>query len=380
MRRLRPLLSLILLATFLVAVPAAGAAPRVRLKKLGTFNQPLYITSPRGDVRRLFVVERGGAIRLVKNGKIAKRPFLRQPGVSTRNPEQGMPSMAFAPDYARSGRFYLIFTDRRKDLQLLEYRRSRSNPDVADRSTKRTVMVIRKTLPTHNAGQLQFGPDGFLYISVGDGGCCGDTNNDAQRLNSLFGKILRIDPRRAGKRRYTIPRSNPFRRRRGARGEIYAYGLRNPYRFSFDRSTGALSIGDVGDVAPSGDEEVDYMLRGKARGANFGWNVFEGRRRFRAGRAPGAVRPAFVYSRRGLACAVIGGYVMRDPKVPSMRGRYVYGDSCTGRLSSVRLRRGGSSDNRAFARIPSPTSFGEDTSGHVYVTSLFGDVYRLTAR
>lgn len=378
-RPARLTLALAAMLTIALGAPTAQAAG-VGLKEIGAFDQPLYVTAPPGDTRRVFVVQREGDIRLIKDSKIRSTPFLRQSGVSTRNAEQGMPSMAFAPDYATSGRFYVVFTDRSKDLELLEYRRSASNPDVADRSTKRTVMVVRKTLPTHNAGQLQFGPDGLLYLSVGDGGCCGDTNNDAQRLNTPLGKILRIDPRRSGKRAYTVPKSNPFRGRKGAKGEIYAYGLRNPYRFSFDRANGALTIGDVGDVAPDGQEEVDYLPEGKGRGANFGWNVFEGRKRFRGGSARRAVRPAFVYSRRGLFCAVIGGYVVRDPDLPALRGRYVYGDSCTGRLSSVKLRSGGSSGNALFGKIISPTSFGEDASGRVYVTSLFGKVYRLVAR
>jgi glucose/arabinose dehydrogenase len=367
---------------FAAAAATAGSAQAagVKLTSVGSFGQPLYVTAPPGDSSRLFVVERGGDVRLIKDGKLRSTPFLRQAGVSTRNAEQGMLSMAFAPDYATSGRFYVVYTDRNKNLQLLEYRRSAGNPDLADRSTKRTVMVIRKTLPTHNGGQLQFGPDRLLYLSVGDGGCCGDTNNDAQRVGSLLGKILRIDPRRAGTRPFSVPKSNPFRGKRGARGEVYAYGLRNPWRFSFDRSTGDMAIGDVGDVDPDGEEEVDFMPRGKARGANFGWNVFEGDKRNRPGSASGAVRPALVYSRAGLPCAVVGGYVVRDPKLPALRGRYVYGDSCTGRLSSVQLRRGGSSGNRVFGKVISPTSFGEDASGRVYVTSLVGDVYRLTPR
>jgi glucose/arabinose dehydrogenase len=369
------------LALAAVAAPVGTAsAAGVKLTTVATLDTPMFVTAPPGDTRRLFVAEREGAIRVIKDGKLRSRPFLRQPGVSIRNAEQGMQSMAFAPDYATSGRFYVAFTDKGKDVEVLEYRRSASNPDVADRSTKRTVIVIGKTLPTHNGGTLQFGPDGLLYLSTGDGGCCGDTNNDAQRLNSLLGKILRIDPRPSGKRSYTVPSTNPFVRRRGALGEIYAYGFRNPFRFSFDRTTGDVAIGDVGDVDPDGQEEVDFMPRGKARGANFGWNVFEGRKRNRPGRAPGAVKPAFVYARTGLPCAVIGGVVVRDPKLTALRGRYVYGDSCSGRLSSVKLRRGGSSGNRAFATIGSPTSFGLDASGRVYVTSLFGKLYRLTPR
>src|SRR5262245_45907993 len=255
-------------ATIAAAVgPAATAAQAagVKLTSVATLDSPMFVTAPRGDSRRVFVVEREGDIRLIEDGKLRSMPFLRQAGVSIRNAEQGMQSMAFAPDYATSGRFYVAFTDRNKDVEVREYQRSKSNPDVADRPTTRTVLVVRKTLPTHNGGTLQFGPDRLLYLSTGDGGCCGDTNNDAQRLNSLLGKILRIDPRRAGKRPYTIPKSNPFRGRRGARGEIYAYGLRNPFRFSFDRSTGDIAVGDVGDVDPNGQEEVDFMPEGKAR-------------------------------------------------------------------------------------------------------------------
>jgi glucose/arabinose dehydrogenase len=361
------------------ATATAAAAVRTRLVEVGRFAQPLYVTAPPGDPSRLFVVERGGDIRVLVDGRRRPRPFLRVPGVSTRNAEQGLLSMAFAPDYATSGRLYVVFTDRRKDLELLEYRRSPTDPDLADASSERTVLLIRKTLPTHNAGQLQFGPDGLLYLSVGDGGCCGDRNDDAQRLDTLFGKILRIDPRRTGSRAYSVPRSNPFVGRRGARPEVYAYGLRNPYRFSFDRATGALAIGDVGDVAPDGDEEVDWLARGKARGANFGWNVFEGRRRFRAGGAPGAVRPVLTYSRRGAPCAVIGGYVVRDHGDRALEGRYVFGDSCSGRLTSALLHAGGARDVRPLARTVSPSSFGEDARGHVYVTSLAGGVYRLAA-
>ncbi len=217
---------------------------------------------------------------------------LGQPGVSTRNAEQGMLSMAFAPDYAVSGLFYVVFTDADEDLQLVEYRRSATDEDVADPSTRRTVLSIAKSQPTHNGGQLQFGPDRLLYLSVGDGGCCGDRNNDAQRLDSLLGKILWIDPNLAGSSKpYAVPSSNPFVSRRGARPEVDAYGLRNPYRFSFDRQTGEMAIADVGDVAPKGDEEIDFLAKGAARGANFGWNVFEAGGPFARGRRPGPCAP-----------------------------------------------------------------------------------------
>ncbi len=370
--------ALLLLAVLAVPVPAA--ASDVRLARVGRFDQPLFVTAPAGDRDRIFVVQRQGAIRVVKDGAVLDKPFLDVPGVSTSNAEQGLLSMAFAPDYASSGRFYVVYTDSGKDMNLVEYRRSASDPDRADPGTRRRVLLIRKSNPTHNAGQLQFGSDGLLYLSVGDGGCCGDTNDDAQRLRTLLGKILRIDPRAANGKPYTVPKTNPFAKRRRARREIYAYGLRNPFRFSFDRKTGAIAIGDVGDVAPDGQEEVDYLPMGKASGANFGWNVFEDRRRNRSGNAPGAVRPVLVYSRAGLPCAVIGGYVVRDRANDALYGRYVYADSCSGRLYSTVLRPGRAKGRLKFARIVSPSSFGEDALGRVYVTSLAGDVYRLAAR
>jgi glucose/arabinose dehydrogenase len=233
----------------------------------------------------------------------------------------------------------------------------------------------------HKGGQLQFGRDGMLYAGFGDGGGSGDPDRNAQDLGALLGKIVRIDPRPGGG--YRVPRDNPFRGRSGARGEIFAYGLRNPYRFSFDRATGDLAIGDVGE---SEVEEIDFLpaARGARRprgGANFGWSVFEGSRRFRSGTAPGHVAPVVERTHDQGGCSITGGYVVRDRRVPGLRGRYVYGDLCDPGLRVARLRAGGArGDRRLGPRVAQLVSFGEDARGRVYAVSLAGGVFRLAPR
>jgi hypothetical protein len=240
-------------------------------------------------------------------------------------------------------------------------------------------MRIRKPASTHNGGHLAFGPDGLLYIGTGDGGGPGDPRRKGQNRASLLGKLLRIDPHATRRRRYRAPRSNPFRRVRGARDEVYAYGLRNPWRFSFDARTGRLYIGDVGQERW---EEIDVVSRRRAKGANFGWSAYEGMRRYnRRLRAPGHVRPVHVYGRRQ-GCSVIGGYVVRDPGLGrGLRGRYLYGDFCSGEIRSLRIRgrraRALRSEN---VRVTALSSFGEDSRRRLYVTSLSGPVYRLARR
>jgi glucose/arabinose dehydrogenase len=355
-----------------------AAARGVRLQRIGTFRDPLYVTAPPGDRRRVFVVEQSGRIVLLLGGKRVRRPFLNLSREVTAGGEQGLLSMAFAPDYARSGRFYVYFTDRRGDQRVQEFRRSQGSPNRANKSTRRQLLVMPDPYGNHNGGLLLFGPDDLLYIGTGDGGSAGDPENRAQNLDSLLGKILRIDPRGAGSAAYRSPGSNPFVGR-GGRDEIYSYGLRNPWRFSFDRRTGDLFIGDVGQNA---FEEVDYARRGTARGRNYGWSCFEGRSRFDDSRScPGAVPPIHTYGRAGGNCSVTGGVVVRDPALPALRGRYVYGDYCAGRIRSLRVRRGrATGDRRHNLRVPELSSFGEDARGRVYATSLSGPVYRLRSR
>ena len=344
---------------------------------MGRFASPVHVAAAPGDPRRLFIVERRGRVRVVRDGTKLRRPFLDISQLVLSGDEQGLLSIAFAPDYPTSRRFYVYFSDRRGDIRVREYRRLSASADRADRSSGRTLLRIpHRRFPNHYGGQLQFGPDGLLYIATGDGGGAGNPLRTAQRTSSLLGKILRIDPRRRRRRPYAIPRTNPFRRP-GARREVYAYGLRNPWRFSFDRETGDLAIADVGQYEV---EEVNFVRRGGGRGANFGWNVFEGTRRYRRGSAPGHDPPVLVKRSAAGWCSIIGGYVVRDPDLPSLRGRYVYGDFCREELRSVRLRPGGADDDRGTGlRVPSLSSFGEDGAGRVYAASLEGPVYRLRA-
>jgi glucose/arabinose dehydrogenase len=360
--------------------PATTAASGVRLVRLGSFRAPLYVTAPPGDRRRVFVVEQGGTIRVVRGGRKLPRPFLDIRSLVLAGGEQGLLSMAFAPDYASSRRFYVYYTDRQAQQRIVEYRAATA--DRAARGSARLVLRMADPEPNHNGGSLVFGPDRLLYVGTGDGGGAGDRHGargNAQNLGSLLGKLLRIDPRPRRGRPYRVPRSNPFVGRSGARPEIYAYGLRNPWRFSFDRRAGDLAIADVGQNA---SEEIDFVRRGRGKGANFGWRPFEGFRRFAPGEdAPGHVRPVLTHSHGAGWCSITGGYIVRDPGVPALAGRYVYGDFCLGRIRAARLRSGGARDDRALpvAGVSSLSSFGEDARGRVYVTSLEGPVYRLAS-
>jgi glucose/arabinose dehydrogenase len=344
--------------------------------RIGRFDSPVYVTAPPGDTRRLFVVEQTGRIRVLVGGKRRSRPFLDLSRDTNAGGEQGLLSMAFAPDYRSSGRFYVNFTDRGGNTRVQEFRRSESNPDRADRSTRRQVLFVRQPpYPNHKGGLVLFGPDGYLYIGMGDGGSAGDPHNNAQNLNSLLGKLLRIDPAPGAAR---SPSSNPFVGRPG-RDEIWSYGLRNPWRFSFDPATGGLYIGDVGQ---NEREEIDYEPRGQARGRDFGWSCFEGRRRYNTSRrCPSPTPPVLDYGRAGGACTVIGGVVVRDKRLPGLLGRYLYGDFCTGKLRSFRIVNGRAmGDRRAGFTVSSLSSFGEDARGRVFAVSLDGPVYRFSPR
>ena len=366
-------------STSSVSSPKAGgdaqaAARGARLKKIGTFSSPIFVTAPPGDRHRLFVVERAGRIVILLDGHKLSTPFLDIHTQVRTDSERGLLSMAFAPDYARSGRFYVYFTDQTGDIRIQEYRRASANR--ANKGSVRNLLRINhREFSNHDGGQLQFGPDGYLYVGTGDGGSAGDPHNHGQSLGTRLAKLLRIDPRHGG--RYSV-KGNPFVGRRGAKREIWAYGLRNPWRFSFDRKTGDLVIADVGQDSV---EEIDFARRGAGRGANYGWNVFEGNSRFRSGSAPGAVRPRVTHSHGAGYCSITGGYVVRD-RALSLFGRYVYGDLCHAELRAVKLgRRGGASGDRGLGlSVQNLVSFGEDSRGRVYAVSLGGPVYRLAPK
>jgi glucose/arabinose dehydrogenase len=356
------------------AVDSAQGA--VRLQRIGSFDAPVFVTSPPQDASRLFVVEQGGKVIVVKDGKPLGTPFLDVSDKITTGSEQGLLSIAFAPDYAASGLFYVFYTDNDGDEAVVEYKRR--TEDVADPGSARQLFKVADPEPNHNGGLLLFGPDGHLYIGIGDGGGAGDQHGargNGQNLGTLLGKILRIDPKASGSRPYTIPADNPFVKRAGAKGEIYSFGLRNPWRFSFDRSTGDLTIGDVGQDKI---EEIDFVREGKGRGANFGWRPFEGNDRFAPGEgAAGAIRPVITERHSDGNCSITGGVVIRDPKLPAWRGRYVFGDFCRGVIQTAVLSSGRArSLTDRKLKVSQLSSFGEDARGRVYATSLDGPVYR----
>lgn len=378
----------VLLAALAFATSSGAAEPSaLELEFVTTASSPVYVTAPPGDTSRLFVVQQGSGtsalIRLMRDGN-PLTTFLTVTNITTGG-ERGLFSMAFDPNYATSGKFYVYYTDPQGDMTVAEYRRDPTNPDVADPATRRVVIEIpHPSAGNHNGGQLQFGPDGYLYLATGDGGGGGDPWRTAQNLEDLRGKMLRIDPLRptvSSDKTYTIPPDNPFVGLPG-RDEIWAYGLRNPWRFSFDRQTGDLTIGDVGQNAW---EEIDFAQAPNAgRGMNFGWSCMEGRHPYNGGaNCPeplNHVPPVWEYS-HDFGCSITGGYVVRDPAVPSLFGRYVYTDYCTSGSSTFGLRSitlqlpEGTGDVWTGLTRSSVTSFGEDALGRIYVASS-GNVHR----
>jgi glucose/arabinose dehydrogenase len=361
--------------------PTAQASAGTRLKRIGSFDQPVHVTAPPRDRKRVFVVEKGGTIRVIRNGNRLATPFLDLRAKVSTGGEQGLLSMAFAPDYATSKRFYVYFTDGAGDTRVVEYRRA--THDRARASSARQVLFQNQPESNHNGGLVTFGPDGLLYIGLGDGGGGGDEHGrrgNGQDLGTLLGKILRIDPRRQGSRAYRVPSDNPFVGRSGARPEIYAYGLRNPWRFSFDRQTADLVIADVGQ---NEIEEIDFVRKGDGRGANFGWRVFEGSARFANGEeAPGHVPPVHERTHSDGWCSITGGVVVRDQRLKGgLYGRYLFGDVCQQRIASGRLDIPAMRNVRNTSlRIEQLVSFGEDARNRVYAVSLAGPVYRLVAK
>ncbi len=379
-----------LLAAAAGAIGIAGrGAERVgpkflALEKIGRFKEPIDLTqAPHSDL--LFVAERPGRIAVVERGGIRRRPFLDisdlvEGGGNGR--ERGLLSLAFAPDYVTSGRFYVAYTAPGNRLDVVEYRRSAGSRLEADPDSARTLLSVAEPTGRADGGMLAFGPDGYLYIGVGSGGPPGDPLGLAQDRSVLNGKLLRIDPTPSGGLPYSIPADNPFVGAPG-RDEIYAYGLRDPWRFSFDRATGALAIGDVGE---NRFQEVDYLLAGQAAGANFGWNAYEGFEVFGGGppKLPRdeTVKPIYAYPRRR-GCAITGGYVVRDPSLTRIAGRelvgrYLFGDYCSGRVYAFRAKpkRAGKVRKLRF-RVPVLASFAQDDAGRIYLISQRGNIWRL---
>jgi glucose/arabinose dehydrogenase len=354
----------------------------IALKKIGKFEAPVYIAGAPGFPQLLFVVEQPGRIAVLKNGRRLAKPFLDISGQISYEDERGLLSVAFPPDYASSKSFYVYYTTPAGNIRIDEFKRASAT--VADPASRRKVIEIpHPTNANHNGGQLQFlGED--LYFGTGDGGSGGDPPNNAQNKNVLLGKLLRIDPRPSGGKPYTVPADNPFVGKPG-RDEIYSYGLRNPFRFSFDTTSAKQPRIAIGDVGQNKWEELDYTTVAAARGANFGWDAWEGFKPYTEENSGtpdpgGTTKPIFAYSheRAGGSCSIIGGYVSHDPSLPSIRGEYVYADLCEGQLRSLVPHLGrASGDHRLGLKVETPTSFGEDDAGHLYVASQNGPVYEL---
>jgi glucose/arabinose dehydrogenase len=363
------------------ATPAVPlAAPAVALEAAFTgFRSPVYITHD-GEASRLFVVEKAGRIRLIENGAVQAAPFLDiTDRVGSRSSEQGLLSVAFPPDYAAGGLFYVDYTDLNGNTVVARYRRSADNPRQADPASEQKILQVDQPAANHNGGQLQFGPDGYLYIGMGDGGGAGDQWGNAQSTGVLLGKILRIDV--GGTDTYTIPADNPFAGKAGARPEIWALGLRNPWRFSFDRATGDLYIADVGQDTY---EEVDFQPARGPGGQNYGWNRMEATHCFKPASgcdSTGTVPPVAEYEHSQGGCSITGGYVYRGTRFSQMAGVYFFADFCTGKVWGLwRDASGAWQMDFLLASDLSPSSFGEDAAGELYLVGYQdGTIYHLTA-
>ncbi len=349
--------------------------PQIELQQLATgFTRPVYLTHAGDGSGRLFVVEQSGIIKIIRNGQTLATPFLDIRDRVESGGEKGLLSVAFHPKYRENGRFFVNYTARKNGVLksvIAEYRVS-SNPDIADR-TERVILEIEQPFANHNGGLNKFGPDGFLYIGLGDGGAAGDPFNNAQNLETFLGKILRID---IEKEPYAIPQDNPFVGNANAQGEIWAYGLRNPWRFSFDRCTGRLFAGDVGQNRL---EEIDLIEKGK----NYGWRIMEGSQCYDPPtlcNTQGLELPIAEYD-HSLGCSVTGGYVYRGTQYPSLVGHYLFGDYCSGRIWSLVQEPSGKWTMRQLIDSPfSISSFGEDEQGELYVVHYGGAIYRITAK
>jgi glucose/arabinose dehydrogenase len=358
------------------AAPSAGQWPQISpVRVLRGLTRPVHVAHAGDGSGRLFIVEQAGRIRVSRGGVLLPVPFL---DISSRVGccgERGLLSVAFPPGYGSKRYFYVDYTNTSGNTVISRFRLS-SDPDVADPGSERILLTITQPYPNHNGGQLVFGPDGYLYIGMGDGGSAGDPQNNAQDPASLLGKILRIDVE-SGTEPYAVPASNPFAGRTGYRGEIWALGLRNPWRFSFDSRTGDLYVADVGQ---NQYEEVDFQPAGSSGGENYGWRIMEAGHCFNPDPCTqtGLVQPVFEYAHTQ-GCSVTGGFVYRGALYPRMQGLYFLSDYCSGRVWA--LRRTGISWQSAQL-LPGSfavSTFGEDEAGNVYVADYdAGDVYRLT--
>jgi glucose/arabinose dehydrogenase len=356
--------------------PVPGTPPLTTTRIAGGLDSPLDLQAPPADRARIFVVEQPGRIRVVRNGTLLATPFL---DISARvgfGGEQGLLGLAFHPRYSENGRFFVNYTDNAGDTHIAEFHAS-PTADVAEPGSERLLLFVAQPFSNHNGGSVAFGNDGFLYVGLGDGGSGGDPFDNGQDLGTLLGKLLRIDVDRGSP--YAVPADNPFVGRAGARTEIWAYGLRNPFRFAFDRATGDLYLGDVGQ---NRREEIDVAAAPRRGGENYGWNVMEGFLCFEPASGcnqTGLTLPVLDYDE---GCAVIGGPVYRGCRMPGYHGTYFYGDYCQAFVRSFRFVNGAASERRDWTSplgrgLDQLSSFGVDADGEMYLIDLDGEVYKV---
>lgn len=359
--------------------PSDGGPPpgpaELRLAEVASgLAGPVYLTAPAGDPR-LFVVEQPGRIRVIRDGQLLPAPFLDITAKVGSGGERGLLSVAFHPRYAQNGFFYVNYTDRAGDTRIERYRVS-ADADRADAASASLVIAIEQPYSNHNGGMVLFGPDGMLYVGMGDGGSGGDPHNHGQDPSTLLGDLLRLDVDRSAP--YAIPPGNPFAGETARRPEIWATGLRNPWRFAFDRETGLLYVADVGQ----GQWEEVNVVPGTLAGVNYGWRVMEGAHCYGAAtcRQEGYTLPVLEYPHPD-GCSVTGGIVYRGRAIPAIRGHYFYGDFCAGWIRSFRYAGGQAVDQRSWelGDVGNILSFGEDGAGEMYVLSSNGRVYRFEA-
>ncbi|HEX2217950.1 MAG TPA: PQQ-dependent sugar dehydrogenase [Gemmatimonadales bacterium] len=354
--------------------PPGSGAPGLQEVATG-LAFPVGLASPPGD-DRLFILEKGGTVRIVEDGQVVAQPFLDLSGRVSGRAEQGLLGLAFYPDYAASGRFVVHYTDLQGDTRISLFQVS-GDPNRADGGSESPILTLAQPGPAHNGGQIAFGPDGMLYIGLGDGGSNeGDDQGRAQNLGDLFGSVLRIDVSSGAD--YTVPPDNPFASQSGARPEIWSYGLRNPWRFSFDPANGDLYIADVGQKQWE-EINVARAADGTGRGVNYGWSVMEGTSCVRAGCDQGGLTPPHVQYDHSQGCSVTGGYVYRGDAIPALQGQYLYADFCQGWVRSFPAEDDTPEPVEWPALSPGDniTSFGQDAAGELYILTSGGGVFKI---
>ena len=360
---------------------AGSASIQARLIVNG-LSQPVDLQSVPGDTNRLFIVEKAGIIRVFRDGALLPRPFLDISARVSTGTEQGLLGLAFHPQFTTNRRFYVDYTDRSGDTRVVEFLAD-AGLDSAS-ATEREILFVAQPASNHNGGQIAFGPDGYLYVALGDGGGGGDTYHNGQNLGSLLAKLLRLNVDAGSP--YSIPPDNPFVGRTGAKEETWDYGLRNPWRFSFDRLNGDIYIGDVGQNLY---EEVDYEPH-RAGGKNYGWSIMEGFHCYNASTCnqTGLTLPVVEYSHSD-GCSITGGYIYRGSEIPELNGVYFYGDYCTGIVRSFKIDQGKAVNaqdwtstlrTQSGGRMEQLSSFGQDARGELYMVLLTGEVYQIVRK